>query len=228
MIHGLSSGPHALWRIHDWLTEAGWTASTLTLLGHGRRGSARSYALRAFADDIASTGPWDLVVGHSLGAAAATLAASNNPGWAQRLVLVEPAWRLAPEGREAIRAREIADLQLTQEDLMGRPGYVERDVEAKLAGLEGVAEGAVAGVFDDNPVWDIGVAAAALNVPTLVIAGDPAVSTALAPADAEAVRGLNPLVSCQRIRGAGHSPFRDAPEETRAVLLSWIGSPPSG
>jgi pimeloyl-ACP methyl ester carboxylesterase len=184
--------------------------------------------MRAFADDIASTGPWDLVIGHSLGAAAATLAASNNPGWAQRLVLLEPAWKLAAEDRDAIRAREIADLGLTRDDLIGRPGYVERDVEAKLAGLEGVAEGAVAGVFDDNPVWDIRVAAAALNVPTLVIAGDPAVSTALAPADAEAVTGLNPLVSCQRIRGACHSPFRDAPEETRAALLSWINPPPSG
>jgi pimeloyl-ACP methyl ester carboxylesterase len=183
--------------------------------------------MRAFADDIGSTGPWDLAIGHSLGAAAATLAAVNNPGWAQRLVLIEPAWKLAAEDRHAIRASEIADLGLTRDDLLGRPGYVERDVEAKLAGLKGLAEGAVAGVFDDNPVWNINSAAAALTVPTLVIAGDPEVSTALAPADAEEVTGLNPLMSCQRIRGAGHSPFRDAPEETRAVLLAWVGTPSS-
>lgn len=228
VIHGLTSSPRALWRIHHWLAEAGWAASTLNLLGHGGRGTAPSYALRAFADDIASAGPWDLVIGHSLGAAAATLAAANNSGWAQRLVLIEPAWYLAADDRDATRALEIAGLGLTRDDLIGRPGYEERDVEAKLAGLEGVAEGVVAGLFDDNPTWDIRAAAAALTVPTLVIAGDPAVSTALAPADAESVLALNPLVTCQRIQGAGHSPFRDSPEGTRTVLLDWIGQPPSG
>ena len=56
-------------------------------------------------------GDHDLVVGHSMGGATATLAAARRPEWAGRLVLVDPAWRLTTaEEAAAVKREELAAL----------------------------------------------------------------------------------------------------------------------
>src|SRR5581483_9475362 len=54
----------------------------------GGRGPAADYSLAALAADNLAMGDHDLVVGHSMGGATATLAAARRSEWAGRLVLV--------------------------------------------------------------------------------------------------------------------------------------------
>ena len=96
LLHGFASGPASMWRFREWLAELGYQAEARAQLGHGGRGPAADYSLAALAADNLAMGDHDLVAGHSMGGATATLAAARRPEWAGRLVLVDPAWRFPP------------------------------------------------------------------------------------------------------------------------------------
>src|ERR1700678_1061874 len=95
LLHGFTSGPASMWRFQEWLAELGYQAEARAQLGHGGRGPAADYSLAALAADNLAMGDHDLVVGHSMGGATATLAAARRPEGAGRLVLVDPAWRFS-------------------------------------------------------------------------------------------------------------------------------------
>jgi pimeloyl-ACP methyl ester carboxylesterase len=222
LVHGLSASPASMWRFRAWLEAAGWSVTDRSPLGHGGRGPAPGYAISAQVTDVLTTGPWDLVVGHSLGGTIATVAAGR-AGWTGRLVLVDPAWYLSPELQAEVRPGELAELDLTRERLeLEHPDWDPRDVAAKLAGIAGAERDAVAGAFDDNPVWDVRAEALALPVPTLLLTGDPAVFTLLDPVDAVRAVAANPRVTWSAVPGAGHAPHRDRPAETQERLLDWL------
>jgi len=44
----------------------------------------------------------------------------------------------------------------------------------------------------------------------------------LEPADARAVSEVAPAMEYRIVPGAGHSPHRDVPDATRALLLEWL------
>jgi pimeloyl-ACP methyl ester carboxylesterase len=65
-----------MWRYGAWLADAGWHATAVDLRGHGTAPRALDYTIDAYASDVLHTAapdgePWDLVIGHSLGGAAA-------------------------------------------------------------------------------------------------------------------------------------------------------------
>src|ERR1700755_521778 len=110
LLHRVTPRPAALWRVPEGVggggghrgrerrAERGYRAEARAQLGHGGRGPAADYSLAALAADNLAMGDHDLVVGHSLGAPAATPAAARRPQWAGRLVLVDPAWRFPTTG----------------------------------------------------------------------------------------------------------------------------------
>jgi len=224
LVHGLSSSPGSLWRVRDWLAETGWEVASRALLGHAGRPEAERYTLADYADDLVAGASWDLVVGHSLGGSTATLAASREPAWTARLVVIDPAWHIPASELAGVRAGEEAELALTPADLDAEhPTWDERDREAKLEGIRTIAPGALGRTFDDNPEWDLRAAARALAIPTLLLTGDPSVFSLVAPDDARAVAAANPHVVYRPIAGTGHAPHRDAPEVVRDALLGWLG-----
>ena len=223
LIHGLSASAASMWRFREWLEADGWDVSDHSPLGHGGRGAATDYTIASQVADLLATGPWDLVVGHSLGGTIATVATTQRPGWTARLVLVDPAWYLAAGIQEEIRADELAELELTRERLeVGHPEWDARDIDAKLDGIAGVLPEAVRGAFDDNPVWDVRAEALALPIPTLLLTGDPTVFTLLEPVDAVRAVAANDHIAWSAIPGAGHAPHRDRPAETRERLIGWL------
>ncbi|MDQ0577596.1 alpha/beta fold hydrolase [Agromyces albus] len=225
LVHGLSSSPEGLWRVRHWLEDAGWTTEAVALRGHGGQRPAVDYALPSYASDLAATGPWDAVVAHSLGASAATLVAAADPSWAARLVLLEPVWRIPTEDEPAIIADQQAELALTRTQLEAeKPHWDPRDVEAKLESIAQVDPEAVTRTFTDTGRWDLMDAAGSLDVPTLVVSGDPQVYTMLHPADAEAIAERAPLVDYRVVQGAGHSPHYDDPDATRELVGSWLAT----
>lgn len=225
LVHGLGSSGAQMWRFGVTLAAAGWHAIAVDLRGHGTAPRALDYTITAYAGDLAAIAPprgggWDLVIGHSLGGAAVTVAAASRPEWAARLVLIDPAIVLEEADRALVMASEARAFADPSKRAIAaeHPRWHEQDVELKSAAITLASPWAVQATSDQNTPWDVRAAATALRVPTHVIAADPAVYALFHGAvAAEALQ--NPQVTMSVISGAGHSPHRDLPEATMQELL---------
>lgn len=229
LIHGLGSNGALMWRYGVWLAEAGWHATAVDLRGHGTSPRTLDYSIAAYAADVANTGapgdgPWDLVIGHSLGGAAATVASADAPAWTRRLVLVDPAIELSDHDREVVRAsqeRSFADTSVAAVRAE-HPTWHPNDVELKALSAQQASRWAVEQTSLQNTPWDVRAAAARLTVPTHIIASDPKVYSIFQGALADQVR-RNTVVTMSVVTGAGHSPHRDLPEDTMTHLAHALG-----
>ncbi|MGX5682439.1 alpha/beta fold hydrolase [Schumannella luteola] len=220
LVHGLSSESGSWGRLAPVLSDDGWHVTAVDLRGHGTAPRADSYALVDYASDLPREG-WDLVVGHSLGGASTVLAAQE-PGFAHKLVLLDPVLHVPAELWDETFADQVSELDLTADSIAElKPHWHEQDRAAKLAGVRAVHPEAVARTFTDSGTWDVRAEAEALSVPTLIVSGDPEVYTMLAPETAARV-AANPLVDYVVVPGAGHSPHRDRPGETIDVIREWL------
>ena len=229
LVHGLGSNGALMWRYGVALADAGWRADAVDLRGHGVAPRALDYTIDAYAADLGVTRPagdgaWDLVVAHSLGGAAATVASAADPGWARRLVLIDPAIHLAPRDRDIVRAsqeRSFEDPTIAAVRAE-HPHWHEQDVELKALSARQASRWAVEQTSVQNAAWDVRDAAARLSVPTHIIGSDPDVYSIFTGALAEEVLA-NPGVAMSVVRGAGHSPHRDKPEDTITEFVRVIG-----
>lgn len=228
LVHGLGSNGALMWRFGVTLANAGWHATAIDLRGHGTAPRALDYRIAAYAQDLAATrhedgAPWDLVVGHSLGGAASTVAAATHPEWTRRLVLVDPGIHLADRDRAVVRnsqERSFADPSAAAVRAE-HPKWHEQDIELKALSAQQVSRWAVEQTSAQNEPWDVRPEALRLTVPTHVLASDPAVYSIFTGGLVKEVLA-NPLISMSVIAGAGHSPHRDKPEETMAEFLQRI------
>lgn len=220
LVHGLSSNAESWWRVAEDLAPHA-RLSAIDLRGHGASGAAERYTLQDYASDLPGDG-WDAVVGHSLGGAAAVLAA-RRPGFTRSLVLLDPVLEVPAEIWDEVLADQLSELELDEAAIAkAKPHWDQRDRDAKLAGVLAVVPEAVSRTFTDSGSWDIVEDATALSVPTLILSGDPDVYTMLDPATASAIVAANPLVELRVIPGAGHSPHRDVPDATLSALREWL------
>jgi pimeloyl-ACP methyl ester carboxylesterase len=220
LVHGLSSESGSWWRLALALVEDGWHVTAVDLRGHGTAARADSYALADYAGDLPRE-YWDLVVGHSLGGAVSVLATQES-GFASRLVLIDPVLQVSDEVWNETIADQVSELSLTEESVAAlKPHWDERDRAAKLAGVRAVHPDAVSRTFTDSVTWDVRAEAERLTVPTLIVSGDPDVYSMLTPETASRV-AKNPLVDYRVIPGTGHSPHRDRPDETLRAIREWL------
>lgn len=229
LVHGLGSTGALMWRYGTWLADAGWHATAVDLRGHGTAPRALDYSIAAYAADLLGTtpddgAPWDLVVGHSLGGAAATVAGALAPDWTRRLVLIDPAIRLSDHDRAEVRtSQERAFADASEAAVRAEhPSWHPLDIELKARAAQQVSRWAADQTSAQNTPWDVRADAARLVVPTHVIASDPAVSSIFTGALAEEV-GRNPVVTMSVVAGAGHSPHRDLPDDTMGHLAAALG-----
>lgn len=229
LAHGLGSDGALMWRFGTALADAGRYAVAVDLRGHGDAPRALDYTIVAFAADLAATRPphggaWEAVVAHSLGGAAATVAAAGDPAWTRRLVLVDPAILLADRDRDIVRAsQEQAFADPTAAAVRAQhPDWHPTDVELKARATQRASRWAIEQTSLQNTTWDVRADAAALTVPTHVIGADPAVHSIFTGSLADEVR-RNPVVTMSVVAGAGHSPHRDRPDETVAQLMAALG-----
>lgn len=221
LVHGLGSSADAWWRVSEHLESLGWQVSTARLRGHDGGVEADRFSLHDYALDL-PVQQWDVVVGHSLGATAAVLAA-RDPRFTRHLVLLDPVLRIAPDNVAAIVADQLDELTLTTDRLAAeKPHWDARDRAAKLAALPHVRPGVIEATFAHSDPWDVRADAATLAVPTLIVRGDPAVYSMIDDETLAELLDANPLVECVVIKGAGHSPHRDRPEETLRAIVEWI------
>ncbi|WP_375383701.1 alpha/beta fold hydrolase [uncultured Microbacterium sp.] len=230
LIHGLGSNGPLMWRFGTALADAGWHASAVDLRGHGVAPRALDYSLAAYAADVAATlpgggGAWDLVVGHSLGGAAAVLAAADHPSWTARLVLVDPAIKPTDQDLVIVRASQEETFADPSEAAVraAHPGWHEHDIELKAVAAHQVSRWAVEQSSAQNQAWDVTASAAALTVPTHILGSDPAVYSIYWGERLAALQAANAAIRYSYIAGAGHSPHRDQPEATVAEFLRVVG-----
>ncbi len=220
LIHGLSASGASWWRIGEALAAEGWFVAAPDLRGHGTAAPADTYRISDYVSDLPA-GPWNFIIGHSLGGAIAASLADRLPESAiERLILLDPLLDVPDTLRAELRAGEIAELDLTEQTL-DKPHWHHRDRELKLEAVRQADPRMVAATFDDNPSWNAIAAVQRLRVPTLVLTGDPAVFSMVWPATATAIQ--SPTVHLMTIAGAGHSPHRDRPAETLAAMMTFVG-----
>jgi len=226
LIHGLGSNGALMWRYGAALADAGWRATAVDLRGHGTAPRTLDYSISAYAADVAAVRPddggsWDLVIGHSLGGAAATVAAADDPSWTSRLILIDPALHLASRDRQIVRASQERSFADTRVEAVRaeHPGWHPQDIELKALSAQQASPWAVEETSAQNPEWDVRDAAARLRVSTHIIGSDPDVYSIFTGGLADEVL-RNPVTSMSIVRGAGHSPHRDKPEDTIAALFS--------
>ncbi|MCM3696059.1 alpha/beta fold hydrolase [Microbacterium oleivorans] len=228
LVHGLGSNGALMWRYGVELADAGWRAEAVDLRGHGTAPRGLDYSIAAFATDLVHTvpvgdEPWDLVLGHSLGGAASTVAAADTPAWTRHLVLVDPAIHLADADRDVVRVSQeqaFADTSVAAVRA-AHPEWLELDIELKAVAAAQASRWAVEQTSDQNTTWDVRQAASRLTVPTHVIGGDPAVYSIFTGALADEVL-QNSAVTMSVVPGTGHSPHRDDPDAAAAALLDAI------
>lgn len=235
LVHGLGSNGALMWLYGTALAGIGWHATAVDLRGHGTAPRALDYSLAAYAADVAATTPdaaapdaetrgaarpWDLVIGHSLGGAAATVAAAARPDWTRQLVLVDPGIRLAGRDRSVVRisqTRAFADP--TEAAVRAQhPAWHPNDIELKALAARQASRWGVEQTSDQNAVWDVTADALRLSVPTHIIASDPEVYSIFT---GDLVRDVlaNPRITMSVVTGAGHSPHRDKPADTLRHLM---------
>lgn len=221
LVHGLGSSAALMWRVGAALADEGWHATAVDLRGHGDAPRALDYSVAAYAADLVATapehgGPWDAVIGHSLGGASSTAVSASFPEWTRRLVLLDPA--ILVGGRDATivrrsQERAFADnrVELVQQE---HPHWHPQDWELKVDAVHRASAWAVEQTSVQNTPWDVTEDAARLTVPTHVIASDPEVYSIFTGDVAASVLASNPLITMSVVAGSGHSLHRDKPDET--------------
>lgn len=228
LVHGLGSNGALMWLTGTTLADAGWRADSVDLRGHGIAPRALDYTIAAYGTDLQYTRngdrPWDVVVAHSLGGAAATWAAAADATWTKRLILVDPALHLAGRDHRLIRAsqqRSFVDGSV-EASWDQHPHWHPQDHELKALSVAQSSHWAIEQTLDQNETtWDVRAEAARISTPTHVIGADPKVYS-IFTGDLAAEVLTNPAFSMSVVAGAGHSPHRDKPteyiEHVRAAL----------
>jgi pimeloyl-ACP methyl ester carboxylesterase len=220
-----------MWRIGEHLAESGWRAIAVDQRGHGAAPRASRYRIEDYAGDllgVPTDRPWDVAIGHSIGGANLVAASAMQPGFAQRIVLMDPALCADRDAREQIRANQLTnhDSLTVEKQRAVNPQWHDQDVELSVAAVHRASAFALEHSVTDNHDWDVLAETAALTVPTLVFQAGRAELARYLDEHADPIESANPLVSRTVIDGTGHNVHRDAPDEFCQRLSAWLESTP--
>jgi len=227
LLHGLSSAGPVWWQIADALEASGHTAVAPDLRGHGESAHPNEYSLDAYTRDVLETcpGPWDLIVGHSLGGAVAVRAASMNPDFATAYLLIDPAITFDRAIAEEVLASIVADVSNPSSVdalLAEHPHWRRKDAERKRASLLATSVEVIARTFDDNRDWSLGSQLASIAPPVHILgAGEDPLYTA---EDFAVHQTGAAALTFEQVPETGHSVHRDAPETVIRRALSMVGT----
>ena len=131
LIHGFSDDHKTWWRVAPALVERGFRVLAPDLRGHGLSPHADDYSLTSFAADLRDSLPSgaDVILGHSLGALALSVAASDLAP--KKLIYVDPPWfaELGPDMRLPVDPRAV-----TREQIAAlAPRWIPADIAVDLA-----------------------------------------------------------------------------------------------
>ncbi|MGA1838917.1 alpha/beta fold hydrolase [Herbiconiux sp. 11R-BC] len=231
LLHGLPSAAGTWWQVASGLAAAGWSVTAPDLRGHGASPRTTRYALDDYAADVAALVPaagrrWDVVVGHSLGGAVATVAAGAHPDWTSALLLLDPVFAV-PEGAvPGLLAELLADLEALDPAALLRehPRWHSEDAVQKVAAARVASPYLIERTVLDNERWQLEPVAAALRPRVHVLAADPQLGASFTVEEGERLARANPRFRYSVVAGSGHSVQRDDPrrvvEEAQALAAA--------
>ena len=249
LLHGITGSAVSLAEAIDHWVGRGYRVVAVDARGHGlsprwesaeleRAGEVLVEDLIAVLEELEAasrgrdalglpTPPAPVVIGHSMGAATAMVAAVRRPDLLCGVVLEDPARfgtrsprELLARGaaRERARATEVADLPAA----VGRALETMPDAEA----LPGVWASQrtdpgllLSGVVAPEVPWD--EAMAALEVPALLLTGDRP-GSARVGSEGLATASRNPRITPVLVPGAGHQVRRSDPQAFYRAVDTWL------
>ncbi len=224
LLHGLTSAGTTWWRVGPALASLGYTVVAPDLRGHGKSPAGDDLSIESYRDDVLLMGSgWDLLLGHSLGGAIAASLIEADAGFARRVVYEDPAadWELASEfiadSPQRVGKATIAGVAAEH------PDWSRDDVKYKVEALNSCRHDVEAKTVSDVVPRDFWSGMVAADLPSLVIAADPEV-VSLVSADQEA-EAVGTSLRVVRVRGAGHSIHRDAPDRFMELLSEFLTAP---
>ena len=231
LLHGLGvSG--AVWQGIGRLLGTGARLVAPDLRGHGASDKpSAGYLPRDYVGDITALLGHESAVpvallGHSLGAVVATLLASERPELVSKLILVDP-----PFDPERPRDQIEAVARLRHEPRGELEGYLRErqpgigDLYARaIADLyRSAADGTFQAALRAEPGFAAArAAAAAVQAPTLIIAADPRLDSALGPEVARDLVASIPNGRLRTIPGARHAVHASHPREFARLVLAFL------
>ncbi len=229
-MHGLGSSAATTWQVSEALAGAGWSVTAIDLRGHGSAPRASSYRIADFAEDLRHTTPdgggsWDVVIGHSIGAASAVVATHHEPSWTKRLILLDPALELGDATREQVLENQRqGHLHQGVDDIQeANPHWHPLDVEIKVQAHRQASLFALEHAVFDNDPWNVTREATTVTIPTHVIGADPSQGSMFCNDYAKRMVEANDQMTYEVIEGAGHSVHRDKPQDTITAILRYLG-----
>lgn len=229
LVHGLGSDANTMWRIGEHLASEGWCAISVDQRGHGAAPRTTRYRIEDYARDLLAVPtdrPWDVAIGHSIAGASLVTASTLEPGFAERLVLIDPALVTSEDHRAEIHRNQVANHRgnTYEQQAANNPHWHPLDIELSVNAQRVASLFALEHSVLDNPDWDVLDQTAALTVPTLIVQGDPEVLARHSVVHDGVLEAANPLISRTIIPGTGHCPHRDTPEEFCARVSAWINA----
>jgi pimeloyl-ACP methyl ester carboxylesterase len=237
LLHGIGSRGASWWPVIDPLAER-FHLYQLDLRGHGASGKPeRGYLMDDYAADLdAVLDALELevprIIGHSLGALATLVWASERPQRAAALVLEDPSLRTPPTILEAFDGwQQLAALTPMQAAAWYRQEYPEWSDADCLRRAETITMTAP-GVFAElraeaekalrNSTTDRMHILAGIESPALLIHGNPERGGVVAPEDIARFRQVMPHGRVAGIHSAGHNLHRDASEDFLATVVPFL------
>lgn len=219
-------------RVGEALAAAGFSSRGPDLRGHGASPRGEGYRIEDYTADVLAVcpGPWDLVVGHSLGGTIAVFAASDRPGFAERLLLIDPAIEVDEEVAFAIHDQVVLEASdpPTPRDLgAAHPGWHLEDAVAKSEALRATSPEVLSATVRETQPWAWGARLTALATPVHILGADPELEPLFAEATYRRLVLDKPDLTFAVVPGAGHSIYRDDPDTAIAVILGLLDDPPA-
>ncbi|WP_382304132.1 alpha/beta hydrolase [Herbiconiux sp. UC225_62] len=233
LLHGLTSAAGTWWRVASALAASGWSVTAPDLRGHGASPRTLTYRLADYTADVVNLEPagahrpWDLVVGHSLGGAVATVAAEANPDWTRAILLLDPVLRMPDEQHDAVVADLLGDLDRLDADelLRANPRWHTEDAVQKVNAARVVSPFVVERTVRDNGSWHLEPVAARIRRRVRVLGADPRLGASFTAAEGERLTAASPeSFSAAIVEGAGHSIQRDDADRVVAEALALIAA----
>jgi pimeloyl-ACP methyl ester carboxylesterase len=215
LLHGLGSAGPVWWHIAEGLDVAGYDCLAPDLRGHGESPRTDTYTLDGYAQDVVAScpGPWDLVIGHSLGGAVAVSAGTIDPTFAKAYLLVDPAIDLDAATITQLRidlVAEAADPPSVDRLVADHPKWAREDCVLKHTAVLASSPAVMAATFDDNPVWQLGRDLAEISRPVHILGAD--LEPLYATNDFELHARPGSTVTFEVVPDTGHSIYRDDSE----------------
>jgi len=220
LVHGIMSDSSAWDGVTDDLVARGFRVIAVDLAGHGASPRARHYSPASWADDVVETlgplldGAPDLVMGHSLGGLVASLVAERLAP--RSVIYVDPAFDFPRGIRGALFKLSFAMMPPLQRRDLRRlnPKWSAAAIEREFAAHQRWHRRTMLGLVDSRHF----APPLRADVPSLVILAE----RSLLITRAAAFRMLRAGMRVVKVRGAGHTVWRDEPERFAAIVDRWL------